>query len=55
MQWVLVPEDLVDQPNHYAGWVKRAWKFTQDQVPQARTGKHRPGRMSVEKALKKKR
>lgn len=55
MQWVLVPEGLVDKPNHYGGWVKRAWKFTQNQVPQARTGKYKPGRMSVEKALKKKR
>lgn len=54
-QWVLVPEGMIDQPNHYAPWVKKALKFTQETVPQARTGKHRPGHMSMAKAIKKKR
>jgi len=53
-QWVVVPERMVDETQHYASWIKKAWKFTQDSVPQARTGKHKPGRMSVAKALKKK-
>jgi TfoX N-terminal domain len=53
-QWVLVPERMVDEVQHYASWIKKAWKFTQDSVPQERTGKYKPGRMSVAKALKKK-
>jgi len=54
-QWVLVPENMIDQPNHYSPWVKKALKFTQGTVPQERVGKHRPGHMSMAKAIKKKR
>lgn len=26
-QWVLLPEAMLEQPNHFASWLKKAWKY----------------------------
>lgn len=26
-QWILLPEAMLEQPNHYAAWLKKAWKY----------------------------
>lgn len=43
MVWVVVPESLLDQTNHYAGWVRKAFEFCDKSTRPGRTGP-RPAR-----------
>jgi TfoX/Sxy family transcriptional regulator of competence genes len=44
MIWVLVPESLMDQTNHYASWVRKAFQFCEKTVPSSRRMPPKPGR-----------
>ena len=44
MVWVLVPESLMDQTNHYASWVRKAFQFCEKTVPSSRRMPPKPGR-----------
>lgn len=45
--WVIVPENLLDKTQHYASWVRKAFKFTERVVPQGRRLPPKPGRKST--------
>lgn len=47
MVWVILPESMLDQTNHYASWVRKAFQFTAKTVPSSYRLPPKPGRKAA--------
>jgi len=45
--WIIVPESLMDQTNHYASWVRKAFQNAEKTVPTSRRMPPKPGRKAA--------